>query len=310
MSRALCLFTLCLGACAGSDATYVVVQLERGMAPDGITTVQLDLKLAGKNAQSTLHETGGAPIVFPTAVALQIENGDGPMIVAATALNALGKTIAQGAGTIPVVRGKTSTLALTLGPGAPDDLAMVGDLAGAADLSDGGAQDLMVPSDLGGDMLINNSPLLGDTNVEANVDPHSNGLADASNFVANRTGPVGHLTVYYDSGNATQLNIGLYDDLGGHPHTLLAQGTIASPAVSTINSVNITPVTVTGGVTYWIALLGPTGMGTTFAFRYGTGAAAPTTTEHSSQSNLATLPPTWSSGTTFPGTFCTFYARP
>ena len=50
---------------------------------------------------------------------------------------------------------------------------------------------------------------------------------------------------------------------------------------------------VTAGTAYWIALLGPAGSGT---IRFRDHSAGGTTAEVSAQSNLLTLPGTWSSG--------------
>ena len=52
---------------------------------------------------------------------------------------------------------------------------------------------------------------------------------------------------------------GLYADSGGHPGSLLAQGTLAAPAGGAWNTIAIPPVPLVAGTRYWIALLGRDG---------------------------------------------------
>jgi hypothetical protein len=85
---------------------------------------------------------------------------------------------------------------------------------------------------------------------------------------------------------------GLYNDKGGTPGTLLAQGQLTHPAAGW-NTVTIPAVNVSGGSVYWIAVLGPAGSGT-LAFRdSGSNAVR---SEESSQTNLTALPTTWTTG--------------
>jgi hypothetical protein len=71
---------------------------------------------------------------------------------------------------------------------------------------------------------------------------------------------------------------------------------IASPAAGKWNVLSIPPIVISSGARYWIAVLGPAGTGA-LEFR---DRAAGSTSVTSSQSNLSSLPLTWSSGTVWP----------
>src|SRR5207302_799133 len=70
--------------------------------------------------------------------------------------------------------------------------------------------------------------LLGDQNVESQLDSNPVGLAEAFQYTADQTGTVRQLVVYLDpSSNGSKVVVGLYADSGtGSPSTLLAQATI------------------------------------------------------------------------------------
>ena len=140
------------------------------------------------------------------------------------------------------------------------------------------------------------SVLLGDQSIETAVDFNSAGQAEAFKTTATGTGSMNKLSFYLDATSAAaSVTVGLYADNAGSPGSLLGQATLSSPAKGAWNSVTLaTPVSVTGGTAYWIALLGPTGTGT-IQFRdhgNGTGSVASTST----QTNLTSLPSTWTSG--------------
>jgi Domain of unknown function (DUF1929)/Bacterial Ig domain/Kelch motif len=138
-------------------------------------------------------------------------------------------------------------------------------------------------------------PVLGDTTIELSADTDSAGLAEAFQSTATSGGTVSNLNVYVDSSStASKLVAGIYTNNNGHPGTLLAQGSLSSPALGTWNGVAIPTTTVTAGTTYWLAILGASGGGT-LAFRdrcCGGGTVA----ENNAQSSLSTLPGTWTSG--------------
>jgi hypothetical protein len=136
--------------------------------------------------------------------------------------------------------------------------------------------------------------LVGDQSVEASQDSNAAGSAEAFPYTAVATGTATALSIYIDAANtASQVVVGVYtNSSSGDPGTLLAQATIASPTNGAWNSVTIPAVSITQGTHYWIAVLGPSGAGTV-AFRDKASGGG---SQSSSQSNLTTLPATWSSG--------------
>ncbi len=135
--------------------------------------------------------------------------------------------------------------------------------------------------------------LLGSQTVSSSKDNNSAGLAESFQATASASGVVGSLSVYVDSPNsASRVAVGLYSDSGGTPGTLLTQGTITSPTAGAWNTVTVSGASVTAGTAYWISVLSPSGTGT-FDFR---DAASGSLSENSSQTNLTTLPATWSPG--------------
>jgi galactose oxidase-like protein/Big-like domain-containing protein/Kelch motif protein len=137
--------------------------------------------------------------------------------------------------------------------------------------------------------------IVGDATIEPSTDTDPVGMAEAFQMTASGSGSVTTLNVYVDaSSTAATLVAGLYADSGGHPGTLLTQGSVSTPTPGTWNAVSVPATTVTAGTTYWLALLGASG-GNSLAFRdrcCGGGSAA----VNSSQSNLTTLPGTWTNG--------------
>ena len=90
--------------------------------------------------------------------------------------------------------------------------------------------------------------------------------------------------------------VGLYNNNGSdNPGTLLTQATLTNPTNGAWNSVAVPTAAVTSGTKYWLAVLGPAGGGTARFRDVSVGGKAQT----SSQSNLSTLPATWSAGTTY-----------
>lgn len=151
------------------------------------------------------------------------------------------------------------------------------------------------------------TPILGNATIAPSGDADGIGLAEAFKATASGTGTVNALFVYVDTGStATTLVAGLYTDNGGHPGTLLAQGSLNGPAAGNWNAVSIPSTSLTSGSIYWLALLGASGSGQ-LAFRdscCGSGTAS----ETSSQSNLSALPGAWSTGTRYADGPVSFYA--
>ena len=141
--------------------------------------------------------------------------------------------------------------------------------------------------------------LIGVSNVESSVDTNPVGMAEAFQYTASVTGTATTLSVYLDSTNTeTNVVVGIYTQSGStnDPQTLLTQGTITNPVAGAWNSVSISATPITSGTQYWIAILGPTS-GKAVKFRDLPSGGGPART--SSQTNLVTLPSTWSSGNSY-----------
>jgi hypothetical protein len=134
--------------------------------------------------------------------------------------------------------------------------------------------------------------LLGDQTLYVGVDSNSPGTAEAFRTSAVASGTLGRLVIYVDSGStATNVDVGIYGDAGGHPGALLAHAT-ATVAGGAWNTIAVPPASVASGSTYWIALLAPTG---TLRFRdRACGCANPS--EVSAQKTLTALPVSWTTG--------------
>jgi len=141
------------------------------------------------------------------------------------------------------------------------------------------------------------SVLLGDQSVENQVDMNVKGMAEAFQSTATTTGQLSYINIYLDSSStAGQIVVGIYADNGGHPGTLVTQGTSSGPLVAgNWNAIAVTPATITSGVHYWITILG-TQSGVPH-FRDTTGAGCKS--ETSSQTTLTTLPSSWTTGTVY-----------
>ena len=151
------------------------------------------------------------------------------------------------------------------------------------------------------------SPILGSATIAPSADSDGTGLAEAFKATASSTGTINALFVYVDApSTATTLVAGIYTDNGGHPGTLLAQGSLSSPAAGNWNTVSIATTSLTSGTIYWLTLLGATGSGQ-LAFR-DSCCGGGTASETSLQSNLSALPTTWSSGTRYADGPVSFYA--
>jgi len=139
--------------------------------------------------------------------------------------------------------------------------------------------------------------LLGDRSVESLQDNDAAGLAEAFSFSASASGGAQSISVYVDSGSsASGLAVGMYADNNRHPGSLLASGSTSAPVAGQWNDVtlNSTP-TLSRGTSYWLAVLGTGGQLNFRDVNLGTGSCS----ENSSQSNLTSLPSSWTSGATF-----------
>ncbi len=148
--------------------------------------------------------------------------------------------------------------------------------------------------------------LVGDQAIEVQVDSNAAGMAEAAQYAAVASGTASNLFVYIDASNsASSAVVGLYTNSGSNnPGTLLAQGTIPSLVSGAWNAATISPVSITAGTTYWIALLGPAGGGIIKFRDVQTGGR----TQVSAQTTLTSLPGAWSPGTSYSNSPMSAYA--
>lgn len=150
------------------------------------------------------------------------------------------------------------------------------------------------------------SLLVGDKTVEYNVNPNVAGTAEAFQYTAKNGGTATTLSLYLDgSSTATQVVVGLYANTSKNsPGALLAQATITTPIAGAWNAVTISGTAITDGGKYWIAVLGPAGLGTV-VYRDRTASGK---SELSQETNLTALPATWTPGQVFDSAPMSAYA--
>jgi hypothetical protein len=138
--------------------------------------------------------------------------------------------------------------------------------------------------------------LVGDQAIESSTDSNPSGAAEAFKLTAVAGGTLSAFSTYVDVlSTATSITVGVYVDANGHPGTLLTQGKLTGPSAGAWNDVAVTPVSITSGTTYWIALLGNGGV---VKFRdrcCGNGSPV----EASAQTTLTSLPASWSTGASY-----------
>jgi hypothetical protein len=148
---------------------------------------------------------------------------------------------------------------------------------------------------------------LGDQTVRPQQDSNPAGVAEAFQYTATASGSVSKLSIYLDaSSRAASVVVGLYGNTptGNHPGTLLTQGAIASPIAGTWNTIDVPATSVVGGSKYWLTVLGPPATQPVVFRDVPTGGLA----ETSSQTNLSTLPGTWSTGASYANAPMSAYA--
>ena len=140
--------------------------------------------------------------------------------------------------------------------------------------------------------------LIGERKVESQVGRGAVGQAKAFPAVAINSGTVRSLSVYLDASSAsTQLFLGIYIESGtGHPSALLGQGSSTHLRPGAWNTIHVSPISVSKGRVYWIAVLGAREGQPAFRDRY----SANCDSETSSQTNLTSLPATWKTGKDWP----------
>ncbi len=136
--------------------------------------------------------------------------------------------------------------------------------------------------------------LLGDQTIETQSDYNAQGVAEAFQATTSATGTASSISFYLNAvSNATQVVIGVYADAGGHPGALLSQAVDSQLAAGTWNTVAFTPISITQGSKYWIAILGSGG---TVRFQDRSHGCS---SETNSANNLTTLPATWTTGSVY-----------
>lgn len=154
--------------------------------------------------------------------------------------------------------------------------------------------------------------IFGDTDVLAYQDNHNKGTANAAPYSASRDGTVRSISFYIEDLDVATLQVGIYDDVSGHPGRLLTQGTLdhLTPFYAAWYSTAAPPIAVKSGTTYWIAVLAPVdgAADATFNIRYINDGTIPGITEHSQQMDLTALPASWSTGMTYGNTTVSSYA--
>ena len=142
------------------------------------------------------------------------------------------------------------------------------------------------------------SVLVGDNNLGIYGDTDAPGSAEAVRFTATSSGTAGKVFMYIDSGSiSVPVVVGVYSDVAGSAGSLLSAVTFNAPVPGTWNVGTTSPLTITQGTPYWIALLCPSGTGT-LHYRRDSTASTPDFSEFST--SLSALPATWPTAMTTP----------
>jgi glucose/arabinose dehydrogenase len=127
------------------------------------------------------------------------------------------------------------------------------------------------------------------------------GASEVYRLSASKTGIVTRLRLYVDGAStASALTLGLYSDQAGTPTTLLGSGSRASVTPNDWNEVTLaTPINVTAGTNYWLALLNPLSSTGTLRWRDHAGGQSGSPERTSLDRALTALPATWATQSTF-----------
>ena len=144
-----------------------------------------------------------------------------------------------------------------------------------------------------GAIAVYSPPLLGDPDVESNVNSISAGTAEAFLIRVSSSGSLTRLHLYLDSSSsATQVAVGVDSDRFGRPGDLLEQGTITNVRSGSWNYVDVRAMPVKAGQFYWLAVLAHRDGGTV-VLRHKRLVGLQTV---SARHDLSALPSRWSSG--------------
>lgn len=139
--------------------------------------------------------------------------------------------------------------------------------------------------------------LVGRPYAQDQFESSESGQAEAFEAVATASGTLSSLTFFLSGRNtSTTVYFGLYADNGaGHPGTLLAQGSTLSPVNHGWNTIAVSSVAISSGITYWLAVLG-----TNNTLWIRDNSAGSCAAESSSSTTLMSLPSLWSTGEPLP----------
>ena len=143
--------------------------------------------------------------------------------------------------------------------------------------------------------VVSTTMLLGDNAVEWQSDLLPAGQAEAFRLRAQESGLASIVHLYISAGNAAgTVNVGLYGDADGQPGSLLATGSGPASSAGRWSAVPITPIELSSGRPYWLAILGQGG-----TLRYRDRRRGPCPSQTSAQTSLGALPSPWMTGTTY-----------
>ena len=141
---------------------------------------------------------------------------------------------------------------------------------------------------------VTKSNLIGTAAIQPYIDSNSAGMAEAFLFDAAASGTANSLNLFIDAtSSATRVIVGVYADAAGKPGALLVNAALDSPVSGSWNAFALSPVQITAGARYWIAVLAPVGAGDVRFRDLPSGGGKTVTT---SRSNLSAMPASWEIG--------------
>jgi hypothetical protein len=152
--------------------------------------------------------------------------------------------------------------------------------------------------------VIGQATLVGTSELQSHATRLAGGQAAGYQFTAVHSGQSSRAHVFLDGGTAASLlRLAVYDDAGGTPGRILAQGSLPGPRPGW-NIVALPPTPLQAMGQYWIAVLAPVGTGTLVVRDLGQGAVtAPAnvplfggSSQLSVQTSLAAFPAVWRPG--------------
>jgi hypothetical protein len=302
-----------------SDSAWLSVTPASGSAPQTLTvaaniaglaantyTGHITVTAAGATGSPgtitvTLTVTAATPkltLSTTTATFAATQGGSNPAAVPVNLTN-------TGGGTLSYTTSSDSAW-LSVSPtsgGAPQTLQVAANIAGLAANTYTGHITVTAagatgsPATITATLTVNSASaiLLGDSVIEPQTDSDANGRAEAFQVTSSVAGSLSFLTLYVDtSSTSTKMYVGLYADNNGDPGALLAQGS-ATPTKGAWNTVTVPATNISAGSTYWIAVLGTTSGTLVFRDRRN----GPCNSQSSSQTTLAALPATWTTGSRY-----------